>query len=68
MFYQQRNLSRIFMSERQRGRHKQTVYRSFHVHGAVMHAQLHLPLAQISALFGSQNAIFVKHRYTWNAD
>ena len=32
------------------------------MHGAVTHAPLRLRLAQIGALFGSQNAIFVKHR------
>ena len=44
---------------------KQTVYRSFHVHSAMTHASLRLRLAQIGALSGSQNAIFVKHTYTW---
>ena len=33
--------------------------------GAVIHAPLHLRLAQIAPLFGSQNAIFVKHKYAW---
>ena len=35
MFYQQ-HLSRLLRSKRQCGRHKETVYRSFHVHGAVI--------------------------------
>ena len=50
------------LRKRQWGRYKQTGYRSFHVHDAVTHAQLRLRLAQIGALFGSQNAIFVKHK------
>ena len=33
-------LSIISRTKRQRGRHKQTSYRSFHVHGAVTHAPL----------------------------
>ena len=36
------------------------------MHGAVTHATLRLRLAQIGALFGSKNAIFVKHKYTWD--
>ena len=43
------------------------VYRSFYVHGAVTHAPLKLRLAQIGALVGSQNAIFVKHKYAWES-
>ena len=31
----------------------------------VTHSPLRLRLAQIGALFGSQNAILVKHSYTW---
>ena len=37
------------------------------MHGAVTHAPLRLRLAQIGVLFGSKNAIFVKHKYTWDA-
>ena len=56
-------LSRLLRSQRQRSRRKQTVYRSLHVHDAVTHAvPLRLRLAQIGALFGYQNAIFVKHK------
>ena len=54
MFYKQRVLADL------KPKRKQTVYRSFHVHTAVTHATLHLQLAQIGALFVSQNAIFVK--------
>jgi len=32
---------------------------------SLRHAPLRLRLAKIGALFGSQNAIFVTHKYTW---
>jgi len=49
----------LLRSKRQRGRHKQTVYSSFHVHCAVTQAPLHLQLAQ------NRSAIWVSICNIW---
>ena len=53
-------------SKRQRGRHKQTVYRSFHVHSAVT-CTAALATGTNRALFSTskvcQDALFIKHKY-----
>ena len=59
-------LSRLLRSKRQRGRHKQTVYRSFHMHSAVTCTSAH-PTGTIRAVFSTskvcQDALFIKHIY-----
>ena len=64
MVYKQRVLA-DFWGRKDKGVGINKLYRSFHVHGAVTRARRRLWLAQIGALFGSQNAIFVKYKYTW---
>ena len=59
-------LSRLLRSKRQRGRHKQTVYRSFHMHSAVT-CTAALATATNRAVFSTskvcQDALFIKHKY-----
>ena len=59
-------LSKLLRSKRQRGRHKQTVYRSFHVHSAVTSTAV-LATGTNRAVFSSskvcQDALFIKHKY-----
>ena len=62
MFYKQHVLADLKL-KKQCGQHKHTFYRLFCMHGAVTYAPLRLQLAEIRALFGSQNAIFVKQIY-----
>ena len=72
MFYIQRvlaaRLSRLLRlrSKRQRGRHKQTVYRSFHMHRAVTRTAA-LATGTNRAVFSTskvcQDALFIKHKY-----
>ena len=55
-------------SKRQRGRHKQTVYRSFHVHSAVTCTTgTALATGTNRAVFSTskvcQDALFIKHKY-----
>ena len=67
MFYKQRVLADVLLrSKRQRGRHKQTVYRSFHVHSAVT-CTAALATGTNRAVFSTskvcQDALFIKHKY-----
>ena len=59
-------LSRLLRSKRQRGRHKQTVYRSFHMHNAVT-CFAALATGTNRAVFSTstfcQDALFIKHKY-----
>ena len=59
-------LSRLLRSKRQRGRHKQTVDRSFHMHSAVTCTSA-LATGTIRAVFSTskvcQDALFIKHKY-----
>ena len=59
-------LSRLLRSKRQRGRHKQTVYRSFHMHGALT-CTAALATGTIRAVFSTsivcQAALFITHKY-----
>ena len=59
-------LSRLLRSKRQRGRHNQTVYRSFHMHNAVT-CTAALATGTKRAVFstskGCQDALFIKHKY-----
>ena len=59
-------LSRLLRSKRQRGRHKQTVYRSLHMHSAVTCTSA-LATGTIRAVFSTstvcQDALFIKHIY-----
>ena len=59
-------LSRLLRSKRQRGRHKQTVYRSFHMHSALT-CTAALATGTIRAVFSTskvcQDALFIKHKY-----
>ena len=59
-------LSRLLRSKRQRGRHKQTVYRSFHMHSAET-CTAALSTGTNRAVFSTpnvcQDALFIKHKY-----
>ena len=59
-------LSRLLRSKRQRGRHNQTVYRSFHMHNAVT-CTAALATGTKRAVFSTskicQDALFIKHKY-----
>ena len=59
-------LSRLLRSKRHRGRHKQTVYRSFHMHSAVT-CTAALATGTNRAVFSTstvcQDALFIKHKY-----
>ena len=59
-------LSRLLRSKRQRGRHKQTVHRSFHMHSAVT-CTAALATGTSRAVFSTpnvcQDALFIKHKY-----
>ena len=59
-------LSILLRSKRQRGRHKQTVYRSFHMHSVVT-CTSSLETGTIRAVFSTskvcQDALFIKHKY-----
>ena len=59
-------LSRLLRSKRQRGRHKQTVYSSVHMHSAVTYPAA-LATGTNRAVFSTskvcQEALFIKHKY-----
>ena len=59
-------LSRLLRSKRQRGRHKQTVHRSFHMLSAVT-CTAALAAGTSRAVFSTskvcQDALFIKHKY-----
>ena len=59
-------LSRLLRSKRQRGRHRQTVYRSVHMHNALTYTAA-LATGTNRAVFStstvSQDALFIKHKY-----
>ena len=59
-------LSRVSRSKRQRGRHKQTVYRSFHMLSAIT-CTAALATGTNRAVFSTskvcQDALFIKHKY-----
>ena len=59
-------LSRLLRSKIQRGRHKQTVYRSFHMHSAET-CTAALATGTNRAVFLTpnvcQDALFIKHKY-----
>ena len=59
-------LSRLLRSKRQRGRNKQTVYRSFHILSAVT-CTAALATGTSRAVFSTskvcQDALFIKHKY-----
>ena len=59
-------LSRLLRSKIQRGRHKQTVYRSFHMHSGVTCTSA-LATGTNRAVFSTskvcQDALFIKHKY-----
>ena len=54
-------LSRLLRSKRQRGRHKQTVYRSYHMHSAVTCTAALATGTNTSKV--CQDALFIKHKY-----
>ena len=59
-------LSRLLRSKRQRGRHKQTVYRSFHMHSAETCTAARATgtnRAVFSTTNVCQDALFIKHKY-----
>ena len=59
-------LSRLLRSKRQRGRHKQTVYSSVHMHSAVTYPAA-LATGTNRVVFSTskvcQEALFIKHKY-----